>query len=99
MELRIDHKKRASRCQAELESDSKTVRYELDMLVGLAQGFSSPGVQADRIASNAYVESFAVHCRALIFFLFGHLDGITANGNTERFAAPRDSDIFAFDFH
>ncbi len=99
MKLRIDLTKRLSRLQSDLQSDSKTLRYELDQLVGVAQGFSNPSVHADRIASNAYIESFAVHCRALIYFLFGHLEEITANGKSERFAALRDSDIVAFDFH
>jgi hypothetical protein len=99
MKLRGELQKRALRSPAELECDSKTLCYELGMLVGLAQGYSSPAIQAVRIATNAYVESFAVHCRALIFFLFGHLDEITANGRTERFAVLRENDVLAFDFH
>lgn len=96
MKSRIDHNKRL-RSQTELQSDSKTVRYELKMLIRLAQGFSA--IQANPIARSAYIESFAVHCRALIFFLYGHLDEITACGKTEKFARVRDNDVFAIDYH
>jgi hypothetical protein len=99
MKPRIDPKKRPVRSQIELQSDSKTLRYELDMLVGLAERFSSLSDKADRVARNAYIESFAVHCRALIFFLFGHLNEITANGKTERFARERSTDVLALDFY
>jgi hypothetical protein len=99
MKLQDKLHERALRSPADLESDSKTLRYELGMLVGLAQGYSTPAIQADRIATNAYVESFAVHCRALIFFLFGHLKEITANGSTENFSCLRKTDVLAFDFH
>lgn len=99
MKLRIEPNKRPFRSRPELQSDSKTVQYELKMLICLAQGFSAPPIQADPIARNAYIESFAVHCRALICFLYGHLDEITAGGNTEKFARVYNNDVFAIDYH
>ncbi len=99
MKPQADIYQRQQRPQSELHSDSKTVRYELEMLIGVADGFSDPHVQADVVVRNAFVESFAVHCRALILFLFGHLDEITANANTVGFARARSTDVLAFDFH
>jgi hypothetical protein len=100
MKLRIDPTKRVPRLQSDLQSDSKTLRYELENLVGMAQEYSPLWGKTDPIRNNAYIEAFAVHCRALIFFLYGHLDEITANGKTERFSHNvRDNDVFAYDFH
>jgi hypothetical protein len=90
---------RPRRPQSDLRSDSKTLRYELDMLIRLAHGFYAPTVQASWISRNAFIESFAVHCRALIFFLFGHLEEVTINGETHRFGGLRDNDVIALDFH
>jgi hypothetical protein len=84
---------------SELRDDSKTLRYELEMLIRLARGYPSPDIQNNRISRNAYIESFAVHCRALIFFLFGHEESMTVNSQTERFGGLRPDDVIAFDFH
>ncbi len=99
MTSRIDPTKRPPRSQSELQSDSKTLRYELENLVGIAQQFFPQWVDTDPIRNNAYIEAFAVHCRALIFFLYGHLEGITALGKPERFSALRKNDVIAYDFY
>jgi len=47
------------------------------------------------------LESFAIHCRALILFLFGHLEGLEAKGKEpQRFASGKNTvnDIFAWDY-
>jgi hypothetical protein len=87
-----------NRKPTELHHDSETLHYEFDMLVHLARGFSALD-NKDRLSRNAYLESFAVHCRALIFFLFGHDPLMTANGQLENFSGVQDSDVMAFDFH
>ena len=98
MAVQRDLTKRPHRSQSDLQSDSKTLRYELENLVGISQQFSPHWAHTDTIRNNAYVEAFAVHCRALIFFLYGHLDEITANGKTERFSSLRKNDVIAYDF-
>ena len=72
---------RPTRSQSELQSDSKTLRYEIENLVGIAEAYSPIWFDADRIRNNAYIAAFALHCRALIFFLFGHQGEIAANGS------------------
>lgn len=100
MKLRIDPMKRPPRLQSDLQSDSKTLRYELENLICMAQEYSPSWENDEPTRNNAYVEAFALHCRALIFFLYGHLDEIAANGKTERFSPTvRDNDVFAYDFH
>jgi hypothetical protein len=101
MSARIDPAKRPPRSRSELRSDSKTLRYELENLVGIADEYSPSWRTTghDDVRSNAYVEAFAVHCRALIFFLYGHLDEITASAGTERFSMLRSNDIIAWDFY
>jgi hypothetical protein len=94
---RLDPNKR-QRQPCELHSDSKTVRYELENLVGLAINYSSDG-KDNPYRNNAYVEAFALHCRALIYFLYGHLDEIEANGEKAKFSGLRDNDVLAWDFH
>jgi hypothetical protein len=97
-ELQKNLQDRPRRFQAELQSDSKTLHYDLDQLIGLAQRFESPDIQSDRIRSNAFIESFAVRCRALILFLFGHWKKVIVNGETVGFSL-RENDILAFDYH
>jgi len=84
--------------RTELHSDSKTVRYELVTLVSLEHELTRPNVQDNVTLSNAAIESFAVHYRGLLLFLYGHLDEITANGSTERFSL-RPSDVLGWDFY
>ncbi len=99
MKLRINSTKRLPRLQSDLQSDSKTLRYELENLVRLALEHSPSWAKSEPVRNNAYIEAFAVHCRALIFFLYGHLDQITSNGVTQRFSALRDTDVLAHDFY
>src|SRR5262245_43404854 len=89
---------RAPRTQADLRLDSQTLCYEVAMLLGSALRYPAAAPE-DQVARNMAVEAFALHCRALILFLFGHLDEITANGQTARFAPERPNDVFAFDFY
>jgi hypothetical protein len=61
-------------------------------------------VQAERrkdvIGMNLAVEAFTIHCRAMIQFLFAHLEWIERPGPVqERFPPPRPTDIFAYDYH
>lgn len=74
----------------ELQSDAKTLRYEFDMLIATASNLNS-GRGTDTATRNALVESFAAHCRNLIFFFFAHDDAHNAG-------APRSGDILAVDF-
>jgi hypothetical protein len=93
-------KRTAGRGTAHLQADSATVRYELDMLLDAAQRYQEADAQRDAVGKNMAVESFAVHCRGLILFLFGHVEGLEAAGqNPERFSGDRDTDIFAWDYH
>jgi hypothetical protein len=99
LKLQSKLSKRRKRSPGDLQSDSKTIRYELVNLIGLASDYSPNWKDSDPIRNNAYVEAFAVHCRALIFFLYAHLDEITSNGLTERFSSVRDNDVLAYDFY
>lgn len=78
---------RTSRTQTELHADSRTLLYEFDMLCGTADQLTRLDRTGQRIAYNATIESFAVHCRALISFFFDHLN-----------ANARDTDVIAVDF-
>jgi hypothetical protein len=83
----------------DLRADSATVRYELEMLLDTAQRYGKALADGDRVGQNMAVESFAVHCRAMILFLFGHLEGLQAAGETDqRFAGARPNDVFAWDY-
>lgn len=83
----------------DLRADSATVRYELDMLLETAQRSSKAMAERDMVGGNMAVESFAVHCRAMILFLFGHLEGLQAAGeNDQRFSPAKDNDVFAWDY-
>jgi hypothetical protein len=86
--------------QADLQADSGTVRYDLDMLVATARRYVEAEQCKDVVGMNMAVESFAIHCRALIQFLFGHLEWIERPGAMqERFPPPRPTDVFAQDYH
>ncbi len=76
---------RTTRTQAELQTDSRTLLYELEMLCGTAAQLASLDRNLQRIAYNSTVESFAVHCRALVAFFF---DPTTIH----------DTDVIAADF-
>lgn len=98
MKQRIDHSNRQSRSATDLHSDSKTVRYEFENLLGIALAYCPNWRRDDPIRNNAYIEAFALHFRALLFFLYGHLNEITAGAKTEQFGRPFDTDVFAIDY-
>jgi hypothetical protein len=58
--------------EADLCSDSKTLKYEFEHLFGTATFLSIADSPYPPIVKNALVESFAIHCRAVVFFFFGH---------------------------
>jgi hypothetical protein len=91
-------KKCTQRLPAEFESDLKTVQYEPEMLLAIGK-YATLDSSLPRELKNACVESFALHCRALILLLYGHLDKIEANGEVEKFAPRRDTDVLAVDFN
>lgn len=49
-----------------------TGSYEFKALYACAANLRLQHVQQDPASTNAHVESFAIHCRVLISFLFGH---------------------------
>lgn len=63
---------RVKRSDVELQQDSLTVLYEFDALCRTAMNLRREEVTKDRVLSNAHVESFGIHCRAMTCFLFGH---------------------------
>jgi hypothetical protein len=56
----------------ELQSDSKTLLYEFQLFCGTAAQLSLTPSPYNTTVQNALVESFAIHCRALIAFFFAH---------------------------
>lgn len=107
--------KRPSRSADELKADFHTVLYEVKMLLSVADVYGRLGnpqslsiLDISRESpekttiGNALVESFAIHYRALIFFLFGHLGSISSgdrNPVTETFAQRRCNDVIALDYN
>ena len=85
--------------KGQLRSDSKTLRYELEMLINLPREYESHALQGRITSSNAVIESFAIHQRQLVFFLFGHCGAIATGNDRESFAPARRRDILACDFH
>jgi len=57
------------RTHDDLKKASEHLRYELDMLNSVAQALATNFAGAG-VLNNAMLESFAVHVRSLIFFLF-----------------------------
>lgn len=103
--------KRPSRSADELKADFHTVLYEVKMLLSVAevygrlddsQSLASLDISRESpekaTIGNAMVESFAIHYRALIFFLFGH-PRISSNGIEATFVKPKDTDVIAFDYN
>jgi hypothetical protein len=98
MNFRLNN--RPARNPVDLQADSATVRYDLDMLVEAAHRYADAEVRKDFVGMNLAVESFAIHCRAMIQFLFGHLERIEGAGNlVVGFSAPRLTDVFAHDYY
>jgi hypothetical protein len=91
---------RPARMPADLQADSATVRYDLDMLFEAAERYVRAEQHRDVVGKNVAVESFAIHCRAIIYFLFGHLDCIERPGGIkDNFSPPRPTDVLAHDYH
>ena len=76
---------------SQLQSDSKTLQYECEMLCYVARNLSCDMVRNDWAAKNAHVESFAVHCRNLIFFFYAH-------EASNKAGKPRKGDVLAVHF-
>lgn len=91
---------RVTRNQADLRADSATVRYDLDMLFATVLRYVEFNENEDIIGMNMAIESFAIHCRAMIHFLFGHMDWIGRQSAVqERLPIPRPTDLLAHDYH
>jgi hypothetical protein len=88
-------KTRPKRLTQELCDDSKTLRYEFEMLIGTSQ---LCGTFANTVVNNAIMESFALHCRALIQFFFGHLAYLTGTRGKPIGMSTRDNDVLAVDY-
>ena len=68
--------------------DSKTLAYEFQMFCSTGRLILQGDV--DRVRLNALVESFAIHCRALLHFFFGH--------DSQSPFIARKRDVLATDF-
>lgn len=75
----------------DLQSDSKTLLYEFNMLCSVASNIADGTITSNWGSTNAHVESFAVHCRNLIFFFY-------ADDPANHAGRPRDNDILAVDY-
>jgi hypothetical protein len=76
-------KQRRRRTKDELQGASNHLRYEIDMLLGTARGLAT-GISGRSIIHNALLESFTVHTRAVLGFLYAY--------------DPQDDDVIAEDF-
>lgn len=74
---------RSARRASELAAASEHLHYEFAMLVGTARGLAS-AVAGDSVLNNALLESFTLHARALLAFLYAD--------------RPRADDVMAEDF-
>lgn len=74
---------RIKRTTDELTAASDHLRYELEMLRATAAALAS-GAFGDSLAGNALLESFTIHARALLSFLYAE--------------SPRPDDVIAEDF-
>ncbi|MEZ6046779.1 MAG: hypothetical protein R3C11_14610 [Planctomycetaceae bacterium] len=88
--------------EADLRQDAKTVLYELRMLASIAKikqmNFKVPSELLNTL-NNALTESFAIHCRAMIHFLFAHNQEISSpTGVIHPFGQLHKNDIIASDF-
>ncbi|MBI4732716.1 MAG: hypothetical protein HY781_11460 [Chloroflexi bacterium] len=61
--------KRKKRSNEELQASSKHLFYEYSMFVSLARGMAS-GIFQQGIINNALLESFTIHVRTLLDFLY-----------------------------
>jgi hypothetical protein len=67
----------------DLVAASEHLHYEMMMLIGTARGLAS-GVAGESVLNNALLESFTLHARALLAFLYAD--------------KPRPDDVVAEDF-
>lgn len=67
--------------EEKLRKASDHLYYEIWMLKSLAQGLAS-GISGESVINNALLESFVIHARALLDFLYtdkpGHADDVVA---------------------
>jgi hypothetical protein len=80
---------------SDLQQDSKTLFYELEALYETAAGYKAlndrPGTRETvRWPQNAHVESFGIHCRALIVFFSGE-SGYRTDVSSTHFGFARGS--------
>ena len=73
---------RRKRTQEELRKASDHLHYEVWMFTSLASGLAS-GITGESVINNALLESFTIHARVLLDFLY---------------AEPRYDDVIAEDF-
>ena len=74
---------RKQRTPEVLREASKHLHYEIGMLTSLARGMAS-GIAGESVINNAFIESFTIHARRLLYFLYA--------GN------PKSDDVIADDF-
>lgn len=60
---------RKRRTQDELRKASDHLHYEIWMLISVAQGLAS-GITGESVINNSLLESFAIHARVLLDFLY-----------------------------
>ena len=75
--------KRKQRTQQELRDASDHLYYEIWMLTSLAKHMAS-GITGEGFINNAFLESFTIHARGLLYFLYDE--------------KPKPDDVIADDF-
>lgn len=88
-------KVRSAKTAKQLRDDLRTVQYEMQMLAGIAIELGNGAGITNQVIHNALVESFALHCRALIHFFYW--DAHLKNG-TSLFGHVKATDVIAEDF-
>ncbi len=96
--LRTNLARRLPFAAHDLQSHLKTVEYEYSMLSRAAMELRQREVVNNATVWNACIESFAIHSRATIFFLYGHLEEMSSGSETERLGSLRPTDVIAWDF-
>jgi hypothetical protein len=69
------------------------------MLFATAGRYVEAEQRTDIVGMNMAVESFAIHCRTMIQFLFGHMEWIERPGATKERFSPRPTDLLAHDYY
>jgi len=88
----------AMRSASDNQRDSETLRYEVENLTGLTNLLEQEWGALDVALKNASIESFAIRCRSLLFFLYGHLGKLGMDGDEDKLTI-RHSDVIGIDFH